>query len=726
MRRLGLIAIVALAAPVWGQVANFVFSYRSTLQPTPIPVLPSGAIQFGNQRLGTTGNVDLIVENRSTVGWTILEVTISGPPFGLVAVPTGTGTDLVPGDVRRLTLSFTPRLRGPVDGALIIKVQPRLSTTDPGQGPGGDRITSFIFFLAGTGLAPELVQSYILSADGNQVIVANNDTINFPPTEVLQTATGTFVITNRGNGPGTVTRVTLTAPSTMRLSGVPLLPALVEPARDVRFSFLFSPLTQERVSGTLRIEFEEGQPPLTLLLTGQGTGATYVYEFLQESGTIQVAPNGTFTVPTTTVGTTASVNVRVRNTGNGTGRLSNIAASGTGFAVANLPFLPATVPAGQAVTFTVAFAPTLSGPAEGRLRIDDAVINLAGTGLGSTLIFGVRQGTTVTPLPVNGTVSFPNTTVGTRSSQSVVITNTGNTVARVASINLTGDPFTLDRLPTLPASLDPGQAVEFTIQFLPTGVGAANGSVQVDLQRINVAGVGVLPPPLPAVNYSGATGTVEPGVQPAAGITIAQAYPLDITGRLALSFTSDAFSDDPAIQFSTGGRTINFTIPAGSTTAVFGRDQTEVQFQTGTVAGTITLGATFTTGAVDLTPVPAPVKTLTVPGAAPRLRGVQIGSRSATSFEVVVTGFSTLRSVTDLALQFAAAAGGNLQTSSLSVNVDVPFSTWYRGGGSVQFGSQFTAVIAIQVSGDINAVQSVTVTASNARGASAPVSVNLR
>jgi hypothetical protein len=44
----------------------------------------------------------------------------------------------------------------------------------------------------------------------------------------------------------------------------------------------------------------------------------------------------------------------------------------------------------------------------------------------------------------------------------------------------------------------------------------------------------------------------------------------------------------------------------------------------------------------------------------------------------------------------------------------------------VQFGSQFTAVIVIQVNGDINAVQSVTVTASNARGASAPVSVNLR
>jgi hypothetical protein len=77
-------------------------------------------------------------------------------------------------------------------------------------------------------------------------------------------------------------------------------------------------------------------------------------------------------------------------------------------------------------------------------------------------------------------------------------------------------------------------------------------------------------------------------------------------------------------------------------------------------------------------------------------------------------------------LQFAPAPGSDLQTTSLTVNVDVPFSTWYRSGASIQFGSQFTAVVVIQVSGDINAVQSVTATASNARGASPPVRLNLR
>jgi hypothetical protein len=426
------------------------------------------------------------------------------------------------------------------------------------------------------------------------------------------------------------------------------------------------------------------------------------------------------------VGNTSPVTVRVRNIGNGSGRLETIAVSGGGFQLQNTPFLPAAVPAGQTVSFTLVFAPTQSGPADGRLRINDAVISLAGTGLGSSLTFGVRQGANITAVPANGTVTFPNTTVGTRSSQSVVITNGGNTVARVAAINITGEGYSLDRLPALPAALSPNQAVEFTIHFSPTAVGSANGTVQIDTQRINVAGVGVSPPTLPEVRYTGVSGTVEPGQQPSAGLAIAEPYPLDITGRLTLGFTSDAFTDDPAIQLSTGGRTINFTIPAGTTTAVFGRDATEVQFQTGTVAGTITLSATFTTGAVDLTPAPAPVRTLTVAGAPPRLRSVQIGSRSSSSFEVVLTGYSTLRSVTEVNLQFASAPGANLQTTSLAVNVDVPFSTWYRSTGSVQFGSQFTATIVIQVSGDIAAVQSVTAAASNARGSSAPVSVNLR
>ena len=39
----------------------------------------------------------------------------------------------------------------------------------------------------------------------------------------------------------------------------------------------------------------------------------------------------------------------------------------------------------------------------------------------------------------------------------------------------------------------------------------------------------------------------------------------DLAGKLTLTFSTTSFGDDSSIQFSTGGRTVAFTIPAGST-----------------------------------------------------------------------------------------------------------------------------------------------------------------
>ena len=72
------------------------------------------------------------------------------------------------------------------------------------------------------------------------------------------------------------------------------------------------------------------------------------------------------------------------------------------------------------------------------------------------------------------------------------------------------------------------------------------------------------------------------------GLQLAAPYPQDLTGTLTLTFTPDSFADDPTIQFASGGRTVNFKIPANTTTAVFGQSN-QVQFSSGTVAGVITL-----------------------------------------------------------------------------------------------------------------------------------------
>jgi hypothetical protein len=82
--------------------------------------------------------------------------------------------------------------------------------------------------------------------------------------------------------------------------------------------------------------------------------------------------------------------------------------------------------------------------------------------------------------------------------------------------------------------------------------------------------------------------------------------------------------------------------------------------------------------------------------------------------------------VSSFNLQFTPATGANLQTTSLTVNTDAPFSTWFQSASGISFGSQFTASVIVNVNGDINAIQSVTVSAGNSRGSSNTVSANLR
>ena len=64
-------------------------------------------------------------------------------------------------------------------------------------------------------------------------------------------------------------------------------------------------------------------------------------------------------------------------------------------------------------------------------------------------------------------------------------------------------------------------------------------------------------------SISGNGGAVDPADQIATGVSIAEPYPVDVVGTLSIGFESDAFSNDPAIQFSTGGRTAPFRINLG-------------------------------------------------------------------------------------------------------------------------------------------------------------------
>jgi hypothetical protein len=498
------------------------------------------------------------------------------------------------------------------------------------------------------------------------------------------------------------------------------MPATVQPNAKIQFTIAFTPTARGAATGALSISLAAGA--INIPLTGTGQGLTYTATLGSQA--LSLTPGGTLTLPSTNLGSSTSAAITVTNAGDAPATIGGVNVVGSAFSLSNVPPTPATIAAGSAFTFTLVFKPTASGTATGTLIVDSVSFPLSAVAVGASLTYSSVVGSTTTPLAADGTVSFPNTNVGTTSNIGIVVNNTGNAPATVNGVSVSGTGFSLPGLPQLPVPLAPGASLQFTVAFNATTTASVTGVLQIDAFGINLRGNGNAPPAMSKVTFGNVPSSAAALQQPSVGLSLAQPYPMDLTGKLTLSFASDSFADDPNIQFASGGRTVSFTVPANTTDAVFGSAK-QVQFQSGTVSGTITLAASFSVAAVDVTPSPAPTAQVVVAPAPPLIRNVQIGARTANSFEVLITGLSTPRQVSQISLQFTPASGGNLQTPNLTVNSDAPFSTWFQSATGIGFGSQFTASVIVTVNGDVNAVQSVAVTAGNSKGNSNTVSATL-
>jgi hypothetical protein len=216
---------------------------------------------------------------------------------------------------------------------------------------------------------------------------------------------------------------------------------------------------------------------------------------------------------------------------------------------------------------------------------------------------------------------------------------------------------------------------------------------------------------------------------------LAEPYPVAISGTLTLGVASGSLPADPAVQFSTGGRSVAFVIPANSTQATFGTQGTQIGLQTGTVASNVELTPSFATqaGNVDLTPPSPSLLRFTVAQAAPTLISARLVSQSTTSFVIGITGFTTTRTLTNLQVRFTPATGVNLGTSQFTLDLQQIAATWFRATASQAFGGQFAVSIPFNLQGTlpdgnpaINGISSISVSANNEVGASNPLEVRLR
>jgi hypothetical protein len=312
----------------------------------------------------------------------------------------------------------------------------------------------------------------------------------------------------------------------------------------------------------------------------------------------------------------------------------------------------------------------------------------------------------VAPLTVTTTTPLNSAPAGVSFSQ--ILAATGGTA-----------PYTW----TLTGSLPTGLSLNSTtgqISGTPTVPGAYNFTINITDSRSQATSVPFTQTVTVAgVTIGGITTTSTSGQQLPINVTIANPYSVNLNGTLTLVFTSAVGASDPAIQFSSGGLTANFTIPAGTTQAVFGTQQS-VLLITGTTAGSIAVTAGLQAAGASVTPSTAPAITTTIAKTAPVITGVTF-TTSGTSLVVSVTGYSNTRDMTSGNFQFIAAAGSTLTAAPVVVNLAATFSTWYQSSASLNFGTQFTFSVPISFTGNINAIGSVSVTLVNSAGTSAAV-----
>jgi hypothetical protein len=269
------------------------------------------------------------------------------------------------------------------------------------------------------------------------------------------------------------------------------------------------------------------------------------------------------------------------------------------------------------------------------------------------------------------------------------------------------------------------QAVEgVEYRIVVTGFSSAMGPIKLNWSQnippfTSVVAVRGLPLPI----RPGVPGIIPPATQQSVGVTLGAPYPVLITGQVLLLFTPDAgLVDDPAIQFSLGGRTVNFRIAPNTTDAVFDDLNTTILFQTGTVAGTITVRVVLSALGNDITPINPPQSSAAIAQQPPGITDFVLNRTSDTAFELVVQGYSTTRHMKQALFDFKPSAGSTLVTTSLTLDVESAFNTWYRGSQSPQFGGLFRLAIPFTVSGGTSTVfDTVFVTLTNTAGNSARI-----
>lgn len=348
-------------------------------------------------------------------------VSVSGSGFAQTNNCPGT---LAAGSSCTVNVTFTPSAAGAVTGTLTI--------TDNSGNLGSTQTVA----LTGTGTTPAATVSPTSLNFGSQMMGTTS-------------AAKTVVLTDSGSGPISVTNISVTGPFSQANNCTSLAAGA-----SCNISVTFTPTALGSASGTLSITDTVGVQ--TVSLSGKGVGP------------LILSPNG-LEFNSQLVGTTSMPQtVTASNQGTVSISISNIAISGTGFAISGNS-CGSSLGVGASCTVSVTFAPTVTGDAGGALTFTDSA---AGSPQSVSL-----QGNGTSALAVSpGSLSFGTVPYGTTSSaQTITLNNQQNVsvnfsgIAASANFNVAGN--------TCGTSVAAGARCTVSVTFSPNAVGTFTGTL---------------------------------------------------------------------------------------------------------------------------------------------------------------------------------------------------------------------------------------------------------
>ena len=281
--------------------------------------------------------------------------------------------------------------------------------------------------------------------------------------------------------------------------------ASLAPGVACTINVTFNPTSVGSKTGTVTVSGNNQSGPLTLQLSGIGTGAVPVATLSKTKLTFGAQPAGTVS---------SARPVTLTNTGNGPLSITGITSGGAGAQTNNCPtsLAPATT-----CTINVMLSAPPSGACSGSVTV---VSNSQGGPQSVTL-----SGTCTSVPPVESSLStsslvFMPQTAGTISvPQPLTLANIGTQTLNVSSISVSGE---VGQSNNCDANLAPGASCVISVVFAPAGLGARSGTVTVvdsapdSPHLVAATGVG-LANPVPLIYQPLAPSAVVPGT---AGVSL--------------------------------------------------------------------------------------------------------------------------------------------------------------------------------------------------------------